>query len=350
MSKSIRRRSARALAKKVWSVVLSNKDQKKNSLRSRISDYSNDDRRSASFSSKDSGQTDESTADHLAITEDGTGNHNNVDNDATGADENMSHPSTAQQHQSDPPSIKDEEKTQTETVHVDGDLPIEDVPKTKSEEMNDDESCARIDQQLCVEEFNEDNAFVEGAEVQIIKGTHKGTCGIISRLTSKCAFISIAGMPKDVRKTKSNEFLKIVRQKEEHNSGTPEIAFLEGNLVRIKRGTHKDCHGVISRTTEKCFLPKDVRKTKSADFLEVLNSCVPQESQQIEQVSIAESNEVSAFAVGMRVRVMKGKYLGKCGVISRVTSKCAFVSIEGMTKDIRKTKSKQFLHVIDPMD
>jgi len=401
MSKSIRRRSARALAKKVWNVVLNTKDQKKNSLRSRISDDSNDDGRTVSVSSNDSSQSEPRTADPDPIfetdtTEDDdympqrTENHDvsEHDNDATVADENSSQTSTTQEHECDPPSIKDEEKSHAvldgsleETVHVDGGLPIDEVvSKTKSEELNDDTSCVsqegtitalkpqRIGQEVCVEEINEDNAFVEGAEVQIIKGTHTGKCGIISRVTSKCAFISIGGVPKDVRKTKSNEFLKIVSQKEatvhtqfkkQHNSGPQENPFLEGNLVRIKRGTHKDCHGVISRTTEKCVyisirgLPKDVRKTKSAEFLEILDgdtSCVPQESQQIEQVSISESNEMNVFVAGVRVRIVKGKYLGRCGVILRVTSKCAFVSIEGVTKDLRKTKSDQFLQVIHPMD
>ena len=124
-----------------------------------------------------------------------------------------------------------------------------------------------FDQPLFLEESYEENAFVEGAAVHIIKGTNRGKCGIISRTTSKCVFISISGFDKDVRKTKSNEFVKIVDHHEinnKHHNFDPQ----EGNFVRIKKGVHTDCHGIISRITEKCVyisiggLHKDVRKKK----------------------------------------------------------------------------------------
>ncbi len=203
----------------------------------------------------------------------------------------------------------------------------------------------------------EKNTFVEGAAVHIIKGTHRGKCGIISRVTSKCVFISIKGFDKDVRKTKSIEFLKTVDNEVNNKllGSNPQEAFVEGNLVRIKKGVHKDYRGIISRVMEKCVyvsirgLPKDVRKKKSAEFLELLNdgaNCAPQHLDQ--QASSEEGSEVSAFVVGTRVRIVKGNHLGQCGVISRFTNKSVFVSIKNMPKDIRKTKSDQFLQVVNP--
>jgi len=214
-----------------------------------------------------------------------------------------------------------------------------------------------IDQPLWLEESYEENVFVEGAAVHIIKGTNNGKCGIISRTTSKCVFISISGFDEDVRKTKSNEFLKIVDHHEinnKHHNFDPQ----EGNFVRIKKGVHTDCHGIISRITEKCVyisiggLHKDVRKKKSTEFLELLNDgsdCAPQDLNLDKQASSGESSELSVFVVGKQVRIVKGSHLGQCGVISRVTNKSVFVSIMNMPKDIRKMKSDQFLHIVDPV-
>eukprot|EP00984_Skeletonema_dohrnii_P019745 scaffold9511_cov182-Skeletonema_dohrnii-CCMP3373.AAC.2 len=262
-----------------------------------------------------------------------------------------------------------------ESVHEDGDTSKE-GSKVESEELletlKDNTSCADegagivsqpqgIDQQLCQEEFSEENAFVEGAAVHIIKGTNRGKRGIISRVTSKCAFISIDGFDKDVRKTKSIEFLEIANQEEicskQYHNSDPQESFLLGNLVRIKKGAHKDCQGIISRITEKCVfisirgLSKEIRKKKSIEFLEILNDgtdCAPQDINQ--QACAEESREVNDFVVGMQVRIVKGNHLGNYGVISRLTSKCAFVSIEGVAKDIRKTKSDQFLQIVKPID
>jgi len=260
-----------------------------------------------------------------------------------------------------------------ESAHEDGDTSKE-GSKVELEELlemlKDNTSCddegtvsqsQGIDQHLCLEEFSEENAFVEGAEVHIIKGTNKGKRGIISRVTSKCAFISIDGFDKDVRKTKSIEFLEIANQKKiwskQHHNSDPQECFLEGNLVQIKEGAHKGCQGIISRTTAKCVfvsirgLSKEIRKKKSAEFLEILNDgtdCAPQDIDQ--QVCAEESSEVNDFVVGMQVRIVKGNHLGNCGVISRMTSKCAFVSIEGVAKDIRKTKSDQFLQIVKLTD
>ena len=262
-----------------------------------------------------------------------------------------------------------------ESAHEDDDISKE-GSKVESEELSEmlkdntpcaDEGAATvsqsqgIDQQLCQEEFSIENAFVEGAEVHIIKGTNRGKRGIISRVTSKCAFISIDGVDKDVRKTKSIEFLEIANQEEicskQYHNSDPQESSLLGNLVRIKKGAHKNCQGIISRTSEKCVfisirgLSKEIRKKKSVEFLEILNDgadCAPQDINQ--QACAEESSEENDFVVGMQVRVVKGNHLGNCGVISRLTSKCAFVSIEGVAKDIRKTKSDQFLQIVKPID
>ena len=98
-------------------------------------------------------------------------------------------------------------------------------------------------------------------------------------------------------------------------------------------------------------LSKDVRKKKSTEFLVLLNDsvdCAPQDVD--EQASSAESSEVNVFVVGKRVMIIKGTRVGECGVISRVTNKSAYVSIENMPKDIRKTKSDQFLQIVNPVD
>ena len=217
-----------------------------------------------------------------------------------------------------------------------------------------------IDEASCVEELNKDNSFVVGAAVHIIKGTNIGKCGIISRVTSKCVFISISGFDKDVRKTKSNEFLQLSNQKRIcNNDSGPQEIFVQGNWVRIKKGLHKDCHGIISRTTEKCVFisikgfPKDVRKKKSAEFLQLLNEGAGDGLQDIDEQPCGEEIsevEENVFVVGSQVRVVKGNHLGKCGVISRVTNKSAFVSIEGLSKDIRKWKSDKFLQIIQLID
>mmetsp|Transcript_9756 Transcript_9756/g.19757 ORF Transcript_9756/g.19757 Transcript_9756/m.19757 type:complete len:407 (+) Transcript_9756:93-1313(+) len=398
MSKrSIRRRSVR-LAKKVWNVVLNNnKDQRKSrsSVRStKISDDSsndNDGGHTLSVSSNDSSQYEPQNADvdlviernveedvdvesccmsqsidvenHDAIEEnnhDVTELHVHDDTGSVTEKDNSSLPVTAPRHLD-------------ESAHEDGDTSKE-GSKVESEELlemlKDNTSCddegtvsqsQGIDQHLCLEEFSEENAFVEGAEVHIIKGTNKGKRGIISRVTSKCAFISIDGFDKDVRKTKSIEFLEIANQKKiwskQHHNSDPQECFLEGNLVQIKEGAHKGCQGIISRTTAKCVFisirgfSKEIRKKKSAEFLEILNDgtdCAPQDIDQ--QVCAEESSEVNDFVVGMQVRIVKGNHLGNCGVISRLTNKCAFVSIEGVAKDIRKTKSDQFLQIVKLTD
>ena len=53
------------------------------------------------------------------------------------------------------------------------------------------------------------------------------------------------------------------------------------------------------------------------------------------------------FVKGMNVRILKGASEGKHGTISRLTEKCAFISIEGMGKDVRKTKSFEFIQILD---
>lgn len=396
MSKRIRRRSARALAKKVWNVVL-NKDQKKITSRSRtMGKVSNETRRTRSVgSSKDSSLSDPQTAGPVPIIETTeeyddnsmpqSENHDVTDETSDADKENSSHTSNVHDEE-EPKSETVLDESHVDIVHVEGGLPKEVVSKTKSGELleilNDDTSCVSQEgastalqpqqtyQQVCLEESNEANTLVEGADVHIIKGAHQGERGIISRVTNKCAFISIDGIPEDVRKTKSNDFLKIFNQKEsvdhtqikkQRNSGqqVQDEPFPIGTLVRIKRGTHKDFHGVISRTTKKCVfisirgVSKDVRKTKSPEFLEILNddtSCAPRESQHVNQQVIEESNEVNVFVVGVRVLIVKGKYLGKHGVITRLTFKVAFVSIEGVARDVRKTKSDEFLQVVVAVD
>eukprot|EP00985_Skeletonema_marinoi_P005917 scaffold2572_cov75-Skeletonema_marinoi.AAC.5 len=397
MSKrSIRRRSVR-LAKKVWNVVLNNnKDQRKSrSVRStKISDdSSNDGGHTLSVSSNDSSQYEPQNADVDRIVE---GNveegvdvesccmSQSIDVENHDAIEENNHDVTELHVHDDTGSVTEKDNSSLSvtapghldvSAHEDGDTSKE-GSKAESEELleilMDNTSCADegtgtvsqsqgIDQQLCQEEFKEENAFAEGAEVHIITGTNKGKRGIISRVTSKCAFISIDGFDKDVRKTKSSEFLEIANQKEicckQHHNSDPQECFLEGNLVQIKEGAHKGCQGIISRTTAKCVfisirgLSKEIRKKKSAEFLEILNDgtdCAPQDIDQ--QVCAEESSEVNDFVVGMQVRIVKGNHLGNCGVISRLTSKCAFVSIEGVAKDIRKTKSDQFLQIVKPID
>ena len=375
----MRRKSAQALAKKVWNmVVLKNKDQKKSSVRSKISDddSSNDDRHTLSISSKDSIQSEPQMADPDAFVTEDDGSCCIIDT--------VEHTYDGEEHVTrHDDSISDTEKENEpllETalkVNLDESMP-EDVglsegnEKAESEErlgtltLKDDASCASqeesrsqtSDQTSCLEELNEENVFVEGAAVHIIKGTNKGKCGIISRVTSKCVFISISGFDKHVRKTKSNEFLQLSHQKrscdkQQDNSCAPEI-FLQGNRVRIKRGTNKECQGIISRTTEKCVFisikgfPQDVRKKKSTEFLQLLNDGAGNGLQKIDEQACAEEiSEANAFVVGSQVRVVKGNHLGQCGVISRVTKKSAFVSIEGLSKDIRKWKSDKFLQMIN---
>jgi ribosomal protein L24 len=232
-----------------------------------------------------------------------------------------------------------------------------------------------------------DASFVEGTAVIIIKGTHQGKRGVISRVTNKFAFISIDKISKDVKKTKSSQFLAIIEptQNKEPTNDNLTIAeetkdeprtspqkkqdemFVKGTSVRIKRGTYKDRQGIITRVTDRCVfisihgLDKDVRKTKSEHFLEIMmfnddKSCgSPQEEyastdrgvQRTEHVHMDESNDESVYVTGTRVNIVKGKFAGHSGIISRVTSKVAFVSIEGVKKDVRKTKSGQFLQVVD---
>ena len=61
----------------------------------------------------------------------------------------------------------------------------------------------------------EENILKAGTEVRIIKGTYGGECGEITRVTDKCIFISINGVDKDVRKTKSLEFVQIIPSTQE---------------------------------------------------------------------------------------------------------------------------------------
>ena len=225
-----------------------------------------------------------------------------------------------------------------------------------------------------------DASFVEGTAVTIIKGTHQGKRGVISRVTNKFAFISIDKISKDVKKTKSSQFLAIIdttQNKEPTNNNltlteetkdeprTPlqqkhDEMFAKGTSVRIKRGTYKDRQGIITGVTDKCVfvsihgLDKDVRKTKSEQFLEIMMFNYEQEYastdpgvQRTEHVHMNESNAESVYVTGTRVHIVKGKFAGHSGIISRVTSKVVFVSIEGVKKDVRKTKSDQFLQVVD---
>lgn len=315
MSKrSIRRRSVR-LAKKVWNVVLNNnKDQRKSrSVRfTKISDDSsndNDGGHTLSVSSNNSSQYEPQNivGDNPVVEsndEEDVDVSQSMDVENHDAIEENNHDVTELYVHDDTSSVTEKDNSSLpvtapahfdESAHEDGGTSKE-GSKVESEELlemlKDNTSCADegagtvsqsqgIDQQLCQEEFSEENAFVEGAEVHIIKGTNKGKRGIISRVTSKCAFISIDGFDKDVRKTKSNEFLEIANQKEicckQHHNSDPQECFLEGNLVQIKEGAHKGCQGIISRTTAKCVfisirgLSKEIRKKKSAEFLEILN-------------------------------------------------------------------------------
>lgn len=72
-------------------------------------------------------------------------------------------------------------------------------------------------QEVCEEDSEEgrvasddDNMLQVGVKVRIIKGTNEGKCGKIKKLTDKYALISIDGMDKDVRKTKSSKFLQVI--------------------------------------------------------------------------------------------------------------------------------------------
>lgn len=62
---------------------------------------------------------------------------------------------------------------------------------------------------------SEDYMLKTGVKVCIIKGTYEGECGKITRVTDKCVFISINGVDKDVRKTKSLEFVQIISSTQE---------------------------------------------------------------------------------------------------------------------------------------
>ena len=57
----------------------------------------------------------------------------------------------------------------------------------------------------------------------------------------------------------------------------------------------------------------------------------------------AEENKLKA---GVKVRIIKGTYEGERGKITRVTDKCVFISIDGVDKDVRKTKSLEFVQII----
>jgi ribosomal protein S4E len=70
---------------------------------------------------------------------------------------------------------------------------------------SDDQACAEA------EETSEVNVFDVGRQVRVIKGNHLGKCGVISRVTKKSVFISSEGMPKDIRKSKSDKFLQIMQ-------------------------------------------------------------------------------------------------------------------------------------------
>ena len=208
-------------------------------------------------------------------------------------------------------------------------------------------------EEACLENKEE---FVAGTTVLIIKGAYKGEHGIISRVTSKSAFISIDGMDRDIRKTKSKVFLVVAGQNELQvhadcdKALNLQDAILPGKLVRIKKGTHKDCHGVISRVTDKSAfvtirgLSRDIRKKRSEEFLEVLND-VPQ--QIIVEQECAKESEVSKYTAGVKVKIVKGTHMGKCGIISRVTSKSVFIAVEGIGKDVRKTKSDKFFQLVN---
>jgi ribosomal protein L24 len=299
MSKRVRRKSAQALAKKVWNImVLKNKDQKKSS--SKISDdnsSNDDDRHTLSISSKDSIQSESQLADPDAFSKEDDGSWSIVDtvdveptfDDAEHVEHDDYSSSDAEKENDSLPAPAAQQVNLDESTHEEGSV-LEGNEEAESVKLkSDDTSCVSkasasqdesrsstlsqsqgIDQTSCLEDQNEENPFVPGAAVHIIKGTNKGKCGIISRVTNKCVFISISGLDKDVRKTKSNEFLQFSNQKtnstkQQHNSGPQEI-FLQGNSVRILKGLHKGCQGIISRTTEKCVFisiegfRKDVRK------------------------------------------------------------------------------------------
>lgn len=87
-----------------------------------------------------------------------------------------------------------------------------DVRKKKSEEflevLND------VPQQIIVEQECAKSEYTAGVKVKIIKGTHMGECGTISRVTGKSVFIAFEGIAKEVRKTKSDKFLKLVNEAE----------------------------------------------------------------------------------------------------------------------------------------
>ena len=368
-------------------MVLKNKDQKKSS--SKISDDDNssndDDRHTISISSKDSIQSELQLADPDAFVKEDDGSFviiETVDveqptfDDAKHVKLDDSSSDTEKENDSLPApealQVNLDESTHEEGSVQDGNEQMEsvklkdDTSRAFQDDASQDECRSTlsqsqgVDQISCIEDLKEENSFVPGAAVHIIKGTNKGKCGIISRVTDKCVFISISGLDKDVRKTKSNEFLQFSNQKttcnkQQHNSSPQEI-FLQGNSVRIKKGSHRGCQGIISRTTEKCVFisitgfPKDVRKKKSVEFLQLLNDDTNYELQGIDDQACAaeaeETSEVNVFDVGRQVRVIKGNHLGKCGVISRVTNKSVFASIEGMSKDIRKSKSDKFLQIM----
>lgn len=371
-------------------MVLKNKDQKKSSSKISDDDSSNDDdRHTISISSKDSIEPESQMADPDAFSskEEGDGSFIIVDtvdveptfDDAEHVEHDDYSSSDAEKENDSLPAPAAQQVNLDESTHGEGSV-LEGNEEAESVKLKDDTSCAskasaaqdesrstlsqsqRIDQTSYLKNQNEENAFVPGAAVHIIKGTNKGKCGIISRVTDKCVFISISGLDKDVRKTKSNEFLQFSNQTtttKQHHSGPQEI-FLQGNSVLIKKGLHRGCQGIISRTTEKCVFisiegfSKDVRKKKSVAFLQLLNDNANYELQGIDdQVCAAEAeetSEVNVFDVGRQVRVIKGNHLGKCGVISRVTNKSVFISIEGMSKDIRKSKSDKFLQIMQPSE
>jgi ribosomal protein L24 len=431
-----KRRSARALAIKVWNVMVPNnnsKDQTKSSA-----DSSGDDGHTVSGTCKETSVQSQSMSadDHSESTVDPNNdmkdvdedrrlapprglvemhtsendNDNDVSIDTNSEAQQLPKPITITTHQQYKPdklgsalSELDKENTsqlQTATPNDVARNEREDILLLSSSTTKKAQQYITADQQVAnTTSDNKDNncsdvievndaSFVEGTAVSIIKGTHQGKRGVISRVTNKFAFISIDKISKDVKKTKSSQFLAIIdttQNKEPTNNDlTPaeetkdeprtspqkeqDKMFVKGTSVRIKRGTYRDRQGIITRTTDKCVyvsihgLDKDVRKSKSEHFLEIMmfNDDKSRGSQQEDCAStdrgvqrtehvlhMNEANNESVYVSGTRVNIVKGKFAGHSGIISRVTSKVAFVSIEGVKKDVRKTKSDQFLQEVD---